>query len=187
METVMQKIIPLGLGLGLAVTVMSSHAACPALLDHTMQRLHSGEQLNLCNEFAGKPVLIVNTASHCGFTPQFSALESLHQTYRDRGVGFLGVASDSFFQAAKSEAEAAEVCYVNYGVSFPMMAPVEVTGDRAHPLFREIAEQSSAPRWNFYKYVVDRDGKVAGRFASSVKPDDPQITELLDRLVATDP
>jgi len=175
------------LPIGLAGAMLPAYAACPALLDHTMQRLHSVEQLNLCDEFAGKPVLIVNTASHCGFTPQFSALETLHQTYRDRGVGFLGVASDSFFQAAKSEAKAAEVCYVNYGVSFPMMAPVEVTGDDAHPLFRGIAEQSAAPQWNFYKYVVDRDGKVAGRFASSVEPDDPQITGLLDRLIASDP
>lgn len=183
MKTVIQKIILVGL----AITVMPSYATCPALLNHTMQRLHSGEQLNLCDEFAGKPVLIVNTASHCGFTPQFSALESLHQAYRGRGVGFLGVASDSFFQAAKSEAEAAEVCYVNYGVSFPMLAPVEVTGDGAHPLFRGIAEQSAAPQWNFFKYVVDRDGKVAGRFASSVKPDDPQITDLLDRLIASEP
>lgn len=149
-----------------------------------MQKLHSGEQVNLCDEFADRPVLIVNTASHCGFTPQFTALEQLHKAYHDQGVGFLGVASDSFNQAAATEAEAADVCYVNYGVSFTMLSTVDVTGESAHPLFREIAAQSAPPQWNFYKYVVDRNGKVAGRFASSVTPDDPQITNLLDRLVA---
>jgi len=163
-----------------------SDSGCQDILQHTMKRLHSSESINLCQEFSGKPVVIVNTASHCGFTPQFKALEEIYQRYQPQGVGFLGVSSNSFFQAAASEQQAAEVCYLNYGVSFPMAAPVEVTGNDAHPLFAELARQSAAPKWNFFKYVVDKDGNVAGRFSSAVKPDDQKITSLLDRLVAED-
>ncbi len=159
-------------------------ADCPEWLNHSMKRLHSSETVNLCEEYAGKPIFIVNTASHCGFTPQFTALESMHQKYGERGVGFLGVPSNSFFQEASSEEKAADVCYVNYGVSFTMLSPIDVTGRDAHPLFKELARQTAAPKWNFYKYVVDRNGQVAGRFGSRIKPDDPKITQLLDELVA---
>ncbi len=160
----------------------AANAACPALLDHEMRRLHSGESVDLCATFGGKPLLIVNTASHCGFTPQFESLEAIHQRYRGQGIGFLGVASDSFNQEAATEAEAADVCFINYGVSFTMAAPVPVTGADAHPLFRELAAQSRPPKWNFNKYVVDREGRVAGVFGSSTRPDDPAITGLLEEL-----
>ena len=159
-------------------------ANCPDLLRHDMKRLHSSEMVNLCDEFAGKPLLVVNTASHCGFTPQFESLEALHRQYRDRGIGFLGVASNSFNQEAGSEAEAAEICRVNYGVSFTMLAPVPVTGGDAHPLFRELGTQSRQPRWNFNKYVVDGSGHVVAVFDSATRPDDPVITELLDQLAS---
>jgi glutathione peroxidase len=168
----------------LAAFSLPSLAACPAILDHEMKRLHSSESMNLCSEFAGKPLLVVNTASHCGFTPQFKSLEAMHQRYKDRGIGFLGVASNSFNQESPTEKGAAEVCYINYGVTFPMAAPVPVKGDDAHPLFRALAEQSRPPRWNFNKYVLDRDGEVSAVFDSSTKPDDPQITELLEQLAA---
>lgn len=157
-------------------------ANCPDWLNHSMKRLHSSETVNLCEQFAGKPILIVNTASHCGFTPQFTALEAMYQKYSNQGVGFLGVPSNSFFQEASSEEKAADVCYLNYGVSFTMLSPVDVTGRDAHPLYKELARQSAGPKWNFYKYVVDADGRVAGRFSSTVKPDDPKITGLLDQL-----
>jgi glutathione peroxidase len=157
-------------------------ANCPDWLNHSMKRLHSSETVNLCEQFAGKPIVIVNTASHCGFTPQFTALEAMYQKYSDKGVSFIGVSSNSFFQEASSEEKAADVCYLNYGVSFTMLSPVDVIGHDAHPLFKELARQSAGPKWNFYKYVVDADGRVAGRFSSTVKPDDPKITGLLDRL-----
>ncbi|MGI9318289.1 MAG: glutathione peroxidase [bacterium] len=156
---------------------------CPEWLNHSVKRLHSSESVNLCEEFADKPLLIVNTASHCGFTPQFTALEAMYQEYGEKGIGFLGVPSNSFFQEASSEEKAADVCFVNYGVSFTMLSPIDVTGRDAHPLFKALAQQSSAPKWNFYKYVVDRNGRVKGRFSSMVKPDDPKITELLDELI----
>lgn len=161
-----------------------SLAACPAILDHEMKRLHSSETMDLCDEFAGRPMLIVNTASHCGFTPQFESLEAMHLRYRDKGVGFLGVASDSFNQESATEKGAAEVCYINYGVTFSMAAPVPVRGTDAHPLFRALAAQSRPPKWNFNKYVLDRSGNVAAVFDSAIAPDDRAITDLLDRLVA---
>ncbi len=171
-------------GLILTAFNFAIHAACPDILNHEMKRLHSSESMNLCAEFAGKPVLIVNTASHCGFTPQFDSLEAMHQRYRDKGIGFLGVASNSFNQEAATEKGAADVCYINYGVTFDMAAPVPVKGADAHPLFRQLADQSRAPRWNFNKYVLDRNGQVAGVFDSSTAPDSPAITGLLNQLAS---
>ena len=171
------------------VLVIGKHglaiATCPEWLNQDMKRLHSAESINLCEAFSGRPMLIVNTASHCGFTPQFAGLESMYQSYGKKGVGFLGVSSNSFFQEAATEEKAADICFVNYGVSFTMLSPVDVTGDNAHPLFKELARQSAPPKWNFYKYVIDRDGKVVGRFGSRTKPDDPEITDLLDSLIAS--
>ncbi len=126
--------------------------------------------------------MVVNTASHCGFTYQFEHLEKVHQQYQPKGIEFIGVASDSFFQAADSEEKAAEVCYQNFGVTFTMLAPVPVKGDNAHPLFKSLAEASAPPQWNFYKYIVDSSGAVVGRFGSNIKPDDPAITAILDNL-----
>ncbi|MFT6956543.1 MAG: glutathione peroxidase [Halieaceae bacterium] len=156
-----------------AVLLFSSvaTAACPEYLDHSMRKLHSSEQLNLCEVASGKPVLIVNTASHCGYTPQFKGLEALYQKYRERGLVVVGFASDDFRQEAKDEAAAAEVCYVNYGVTFTMVAPSHVKGSEANPIFKELASQKSAPGWNFNKYVVDSSGKVVQQFGSSVSPE----------------
>jgi len=171
----------------LVLTLMPAgytYASCPDLINHSMKRLHSSENVDLCKTFSGKPLMIVNTASHCGFTYQFEHLEQVHQRYKPRGIEMLGVASDSFFQAAATEEKAAEVCYQNFGVSFTMLAPVPVKGDSAHPLFKQLAEATAPPQWNFYKYIVDRDGEVVARFGSNVKPDDPAITAILDNLAS---
>ncbi|MCW3150120.1 glutathione peroxidase [Stutzerimonas stutzeri] len=149
---------------------------CPALLQHELPKLRSKETIDLCQQFQGKALVVVNTASHCGFTPQFKGLEALYQRYKDDGLEVLGVPSDDFFQESDDEAETAEVCYVNYGVTFTMTQTQPVRGSDATPLFRELAEQAGrAPRWNFYKYVVDRQGRVVAFFSSKVKPDDPQL------------
>jgi len=128
---------------------------------------------------------VVNTASHCGFTPQFKGLEALYQRYKDDGLEVLGVPSDDFFQESDDEAETAEVCYVNYGVTFTMTQTQAVRGRDATPLFRELAEQAGqAPRWNFYKYVVDRQGRVVAHFSSKVKPDDPRLIAAVEKALA---
>ncbi len=145
-------------------------ATCPEFLDQQMRKLHSKDQINLCEVVDNKPVLIINTASHCGYTGQFKGLEALHQRYGDE-LAVVGFASNDFRQEAKDEAEAAEVCYVNYGVTFTMIAPSSVKGDEANPVFRELARQTQAPSWNFNKYLVDRDGKVT-HFGSNTAPDD---------------
>ncbi len=158
-------------------------AACPDYLDHEMRRLHSKEDVNLCEVTAGKPMLIVNTASHCGYTPQFKGLEALHQAYKDRGLVVVGFASDSFKQEADSEAEAADVCFVNYGVSFTMLAPTPVRGDEANPVFEALGAAAGEPKWNFNKYVVNADGTVVEHFDSGVRPDSETLTAAIEKVL----
>lgn len=164
----------------LASTVQAS---CPDYLDHSMRRLHSQESVNLCEVTAGKPVLIVNTASHCGFTPQFKGLEALHQNYKDRGLVVVGFASDSFKQEADTEAKAADVCFVNYGVSFTMLAPTPVKGEAANPVFQALGATAGAPKWNFNKYLVDSDGVVIEHFDSGVSPDSAALTDAIEKVL----
>ncbi len=160
-------------------------AECPALLQHELPKLRSKDTVDLCSQFQGKALVVVNTASHCGFTPQFKGLEALYQRYKDDGLEVLGVPSDDFFQESDDEAETAEVCYVNYGVTFTMTQTQAVRGRDATPLFRELAEQAGqAPRWNFYKYVVDRQGRVVAHFSSKVKPDDPRLIAAVEKALA---
>lgn len=155
-----------------------------ALYNHQLKRLHSAEMVDLRERFAGKPMLVINTASFCGFTGQFEGLEALHQRYKDQGLMVVGFPSDDFNQEAGEEAKSAEVCFVNYGVSFDMFSPIHVKGDNAHPLFREIARQSGTPpRWNFYKYVIDRDGKVTAAFSSMTSPDSDKLIKAIEAVL----
>lgn len=162
-------------------------AECPPLLQQQLPKLRSQETLDLC-QFTGKALLVVNTASHCGFTSQFKGLEALYQEFRGEGLEVLGVPSDDFFQEANDQEETATVCYVNYGVTFSMSQPQSVRGSQATPLFRQLAEQSgTAPKWNFYKYVVDRQGTVVAAFNSKTAPDDPRLREALRRALDSQP
>lgn len=156
---------------------------CPAFLDHDQRKLHSKDSINLCDLAAGQPMLVVNTASRCGYTGQFEGLEALHKQYQSDGLVVVGFASDDFRQEANSEEEAAEVCFVNFGVTFTMIAPGPVTGSAANPVFREVNRQSQPPRWNFTKYVLNRDGKVTASFPSQVRPDDPQLIEAVESVL----
>ncbi|WP_246125127.1 glutathione peroxidase [Exilibacterium tricleocarpae] len=149
------------------------------MFDAEMRLLHSSKTVNLCDLVEGKPVLVVNTASHCGFTPQFKALEAVHQQYGAQGLVVIGFASDDFRQEAKDEAEAAAICYKNYGVSFTMLAPSRVTGDRANAVFKAINRQSKQPDWNFNKYVIDKNGAVVQRFGSATKPDNKKVRDAI--------
>ena len=113
-----------------AVAATPAAQQCPAYLDHEFRKLHSSQSVNLCKAYAGKPMLIINTASHCGFTPQFKGLEAVHAKYKDRGLVVVGFSSNDFNQEAKDEEKAAEVCFLNNGVTFTMLAPQHVTRDR---------------------------------------------------------
>jgi glutathione peroxidase len=165
-----------------AVAAAPAEQACPAFLDQEYRKLHSSQNVNLCKAFAGKPMLIVNTASHCGYTPQFKGLEAVHAKYKDRGLVVLGFSSDDFNQEAKDEAEAADTCFVNYGVTFTMLAPQHVKGPEANAVFKELARQTQEPKWNFNKYLLAPDGK-AQHFASRVAPDSQELHDAIEKLL----
>lgn len=158
-------------------------ASCPAYLNQTFKKLHSTEDVNLCELYKGKPLVIVNTASHCGYTYQFKALETLYQKYKSQGVELIGFTSDDFKQAAKSEMEAATICYENYGVTFTMLAPTVVKGEHKNSVFTHLTNTTKDPKWNFNKYVVSADGKVVEYFDSKVEPTDSALEESLKALL----
>ncbi|MQG91440.1 glutathione peroxidase [Pseudomonas sp. MN1F] len=166
----------------------SSWAAdCPALLQGSLPELRGKEQVDLCQRFGGKPLVVVNTASYCGFAPQFEGLEATYKEYHEQGLEMLGVPSNDFKQEDADSEKTAKVCYANYGVTFTMTKTQAVRGQDAIPLFAELAHQSSAPKWNFYKYVVDRQGKVIGNFSSLTKPDDPAFRAAIEKAIASHP
>ena len=151
--------------------------------DFSFQSLN-GKPMPL-SEFAGRPLLIVNTASKCGFTPQYKELEAIWQKHREDGLVVLGVPSNDFAnQEPGSAGEIAEFCEINFGVDFPLTEKVHVKGGEAHPLFRWLASEGgffSRPRWNFYKYVIGRDGKLVDWFASTTKPSAPKVEKALKK------
>src|SRR3990167_1648982 len=162
-------------------------AECPSMLQGELPKLRSKDRIDLCEQFAGKPLLVVNTASFCGFTPQFKGLEALYQRYKGQGLEVLGVPSDDFKQESDDADETAKVCYVDYGVTFSMSQTQPVTGAQAIPLFKELAAQSQAPRWNFRKYVVDRQGRVVASFSSRTLADDPELIAAVEKAIASAP
>lgn len=145
-----------------------------------------GEPLPL-SRFAGKAVLVVNTASLCGFTYQYEGLQALYDTYRDRGLVVLGVPSDDFGgQEPGSEAEIKQFCEVNFAIDFPLTEKQVVRGEGAHPLFRYFSLQlgaDAAPRWNFHKYLITPTGAVAETWPSRVEPASPEITRAIERVL----
>lgn len=153
--------------------------ACDDFTNVDIRKLRSKESINLC-DYKNKPLLIVNTASNCGFTPQFESLEKLHKTYKDEGLVILGFPSDDFFQEEDNEKETAKVCFINYGVTFPMFSTSEVRGSDANPIFKHLNEQTSSPNWNFYKYLVSADRKTILRFNSKVKPDSEKMIKAVE-------
>jgi len=159
------------LALGLAGTLAAS------VLDHSFRRLASPERVHLGEAFGGQVLLVVNTASKCGFTPQYEGLEALHQEFSARGFAVLGFPSNDFMgQEPGTEEEIREFCTLNFGVQFPMFERVVVRGREANPFFRELAAAAGeAPRWNFHKYLVGRNGEVLDSFGSRVRPEDPEL------------
>lgn len=161
----------LGLLLALLLTpAVQAADGCADALDTTVRKLHSRQTLDLCALTRNKLTLVVNTASQCGYTPQFKDLEALYQSYREQGLIVLGFPADDFRQELDSESDTAQVCYVNYGVTFPMAATSAVKGDNANPVFRALTTATQAPGWNFNKYLVSADGTEIRHFPASAPP-----------------
>lgn len=149
---------------------------CPDVLKFMKRKLNSQEMVNMCSEYEGKTLLIVNTASYCGFTPQFKGLEAMYADLKDEDFVVLGFPSHDFNQEDDNEGKTAELCELTYGVKFPMFEPTHVKGDDADPLFRMLAKATGkAPSWNFNKYLVDKQGNVVKHYKSSVKPTDKTL------------
>jgi len=171
----------------LAFGVAGSATALAAdLLDVSYRPLAGKQQVNLEKRYHGQVLLVVNTASKCGYTPQYEGLEALHKQYASRGFAVLGFPSNDFKgQEPGDEKQIQDFCTLTYGVKFPMFEKVHVTGPEATPLYRRLtAATGVAPGWNFHKYLVGRDGKVIAQFASKVTPDDPQLKAAIDKALA---
>lgn len=162
----------------------AGEAACPSVLDHKFEDLRE-EPVSLC-QFRGRVLLIVNTASECGYTPQYEGLEKVYRRYRDKGFAVLGFPANDFGgQEPGTNKEIAQFCRVNYGITFPMFAKTSVIGAKANPLFRALAAKTGKPpRWNFHKYLLDRAGQPVAVFESAVEPGDPRVTSQIEKLLA---
>ena len=157
-----------------------SATECNDFTNQDVRKLRSKESINLC-QFKDKPLLIVNTASNCGFTPQFEQLEALHKEYKEQGLVVLGFPSDSFFQEVNDEKDTAEMCFINYGVTFNMMATSDVKGSDANPIFKHLADKTRSPSWNFNKYLVSKDRQTITHFGSRVKPQSDELKQAIEK------
>ena len=156
--------------------VANAEAACSGIYNHQFTTLQ-GEKVNLC-DYQDKPILVVNTASKCGFTPQFEALEGLYSKHKDKGLLVIGFPSNDFRQDPGNNKEIGDFCKTTYGVKFPMVTKSAVTGPNAIPFYKELAEKAgTAPQWNFYKYVITPGAKEIVAFESTVRPDSADITK----------
>ena len=166
---------------------MASAAACPALLNHKFDRLQDEKPQSLC-QYAGKVVLVVNTASFCGFTSQYKGLEALHSKYKEQGLVVLGFPSNDFSQEGGSNKQIADFCESTFGVKFPMFTKTQVTGEAAAPLFKQLTAQTGQkPRWNFHKYLIGRDGKVIDQYSSMTSPESKTLVSAIEKSLKAQP
>ena len=158
--------------------------ACSGLLQQDVLRLQDEKPQSLC-QYSGKVVVVVNTASFCGFTPQYKGLEALHAKYKDRGLVVLGFPSNDFAQESGSNKEIADFCESTFGVKFPMFTKTVVSGKDASPFFKQLAEKTGTPpRWNFYKYVIARDGSSVASFNSMTTPSSERFVSEIEKQLA---
>ena len=157
--------------------------ACPNILNHKINLLDSKESLNLC-EFEDSTLLVVNVASRCGFTNQYAGLQKLYEKYKDKNFTIIGIPSRDFYQEFRDESKVAEFCSTEYGVEFPMFSTAKVTGKKAHPFYKKlIAASGKEPRWNFAKYLINRDGEVIGHYKSSVTPESERLVSAIQAVL----
>lgn len=161
-------------------------AGCPEILDVEKRTLAGTERLRLCEAYGGQVLLVVNVASRCGYTPQYEGLEAMYEKYRDEGFAVLGFPSNDFGgQEPGTEAQVAEFCRSTYGVRFPMFEKTLVAEGTGDAFYQALAREAGGyPRWNFYKYLIDRQGEVVAMFPSRVRPDDPELIEAVESLLA---
>lgn len=164
-----------------AIGAPAQAQSCPATLSHTFERLQDEKPQSLC-QYSGKVLLVVNTASYCGFTPQYKGLEELYSRYKDRGLVVLGFPSNDFAQEKSSNKDIADFCESTFGVKFPMFGKSAVRGSDANPLFRQLAAKTGRqPLWNFHKYLVARNGDVIASYGSTTSPLDTGLTGEIER------
>jgi glutathione peroxidase len=163
-----------------------AETSATAVIDHVVESL-TGESVDLAS-FRGKPMLIVNTASKCGYTPQYDSLQKLYEQYGEGDLVVIGFPSNDFKQEPGSAEEIGNFCRLNYGVTFPMMAKVHVKGEAQAPVYRTLTAESGEDvrgevRWNFTKFLVDQEGLVVARFEPSVDPMDERVTSAIEALL----
>lgn len=159
-------------------------SACAPLLQHTFLRLQDEKPQSLC-QYSGKVLLLVNTASFCGFTPQYQGLEDLYRRYQDQGLVVLGFPSNDFSQEPGSNRDIASFCENTFGVKFPMFAKSSVVGAAANPLFKQLTKKTGTPPgWNFHKYLVSRDGLSVRSFNTSTGPKDPSLVGGIEKMLS---
>lgn len=171
----------------LATAAPQADEACAPVLDVTKRRLASEETVRLCDAYQGQVILIVNTASKCGFTSQYEGLEALYRKYKDRGLVVLGFPSNDFAgQEPGTEQQIQSFCRLTYTVEFPMFEKTSVKKGTSDPLYQRLAAQGGGyPRWNFYKYLIDRQGKVVDFFGSMTAPDSSKLVARIEALLAS--
>ena len=163
----------------------NAYPACPESLDYHERPLNDGQPVHLCDVMSGKVVLVVNTASKCAYTPQYEGLEKLYERYREQGLIVAGFPSNDFAgQEPGTEKQIQEFCRLTYAVDFPMFEKVRVKGASADPFYKHLASVTGEqPRWNFHKYLIDRDGRVVASFPSQVTPDDKRLVNKIEELL----
>ena len=181
----MKNLIIFGLTIIMIFFKTSSHAKYEKIFYDFKINSISGDLIDL-SEFKGKPVLIVNTASYCGFTKQYEDMQKLWENYRERGLVVLGIPSNSFNQEKNNNNEVKEFCEVNFNINFPITEITNVKGDDAHEIFKWAKEnhgKSAVPKWNFYKILINKEGKVEDTYASLTKPTSKKIIKKIESLL----
>lgn len=182
-RTIIRAFVVLALAAGFLPA--ASAADCPPLLRYTFNQLQTGQSQSLC-QYQGKVLLIVNVASKCGYTPQYEGLEALYRKYKDRGLVVIGFPSNEFGgQEPGSNKEIAEFCRTTYGVQFPLYEKTTVTGVGTNPLYADLVRATGQkPKWNFHKYLVDRNGNAVASYVSDVEPESRELVSRVESLLA---